>query len=157
MSRDAVRPWAGLAITCALVLAVDQAAKELVVSNVAPGERRDLVFGVDLVNVSNEGIAFGLLDAGGWPLLAVIFVSLGLVLAWFAFDPLRPGMWLGVGLMVGGALGNLLDRAREGGVTDFIDPPLWPAFNIADVAITVGVAVIAFAALAPREDAEPRA
>jgi lipoprotein signal peptidase len=49
----------------------------------------------------------------------------------------------------GGALGNLADRIRDGAVTDFIDPPVWPAFNIADIAITVGVIVIALAALAP--------
>jgi signal peptidase II len=58
-------------------------------------------------------------------------------------------MWAGVGLLVGGALGNLIDRIRIDAVTDFIDPPLWPAFNVADVAITAGVVVLALAALSP--------
>ena len=69
-------------------------------------------------------------------------------------DPLRPELWLGVGLLVGGAIGNLIDRLRLDAVTDFLDPPLWPAFNVADVSITLGVIVVALAALAPR-DPEP--
>ena len=64
--------------------------------------------------------------------------ALALVLAWFAIDPRRPGLALSVGLLAGGALGNLADRVRASAVTDFIDLPLWPAFNLADVAITLG-------------------
>jgi signal peptidase II len=63
-------------------------------------------------------------------------------------------LWLGVGLLAGGALGNLVDRLSDGGVTDFIDPPLWPAFNVADIAITAGVVVIALTAL--RAPPEPK-
>ena len=65
-------------------------------------------------------------------------VALALVLVWFAVDPGRPELWLAVGLLAGGALGNLADRVRADAVTDFIDPPLWPTFNLADVAITLG-------------------
>ena len=61
----------------------------------------------------------------------------------------RPGLWLVVGLVVGGALGNLADRVRIGAAIDFIDPPLWPAFNLADVAIVVGVALLALMLLSP--------
>ena len=71
-------------------------------------------------------------------MLAVTIVALALVLVWFALDPRRPGLWLSVGLLAGGALGNLADRVRADAVTDFIDFPLWPAFNLADVAITLG-------------------
>ena len=108
--------------------------------------------------MTNRGIAFGLLSEGSAALvLAITAVALALVVAWFALDPGRPWMWLGVGLLTGGALGNLADRVREGGVTDFLDPPLWPAFNLADVSITLGVVVIALAALAPGQPqaAEP--
>ena len=115
-----------------------------------PGERTDLALGFDLARVTNSGIAFGLLDDGGDGLvLAFTGAALALIVGWFALDTTRPWLWLGVGLLSGGALGNLADRVRDGAVTDFLDPPLWPAFNLADVAITAGVLVIALAALAP--------
>ncbi len=141
---------------CALVVVVDQAAKAAVVSSMVPGERTDLALGFDLTRVTNSGIAFGLLDEGRDALvLAFTSVALGLILTWFALDTARPGLWLGVGLLSGGALGNLADRIRDGAVTDFLDPPLWPAFNLADVAIVAGVAVIALAALAPAQAKAP--
>ena len=86
-------------------------------------------------------------------MLAITLAALALILGWFTFDTTRPWLWLGVGMLVGGALGNLIDRIREGAVTDFIDPPLWPAFNVADVSITVGVAIIALSALSPEPGA----
>lgn len=141
--------------TAGVVLAADQASKAALVAALEPGERRELGLGVELVRVSNEGIAFGLLEDGGALVLAITGVSLVLVLAWFATAPRRPMLWLGVGLLLGGALGNLLDRLRESAVTDFVDPPLWPAFNLADVGITLGVAAIVLSAVAPREAREP--
>ena len=66
---------------------------------------------------------------------------------WFALDPARPGLWLAVGLLAGGALGNLADRVRADAVTDFIDPPLWPTFNLADVAITLGALALVLVSL----------
>jgi signal peptidase II len=146
-------------IVCGLVVIADQATKGMIVATMAPGERSDLAFGFDVSRVTNSGIAFGLLNEGSAALVLAITVgALALVVTWFALDPGRPWMWLGVGLLTGGALGNLADRVREGGVTDFLDPPLWPAFNLADVSITIGVAVIALTALAaprPRATAEP--
>jgi signal peptidase II len=105
-----------------------------------------------LVNVTNEGIAFGFLGDGGDLVMVVTLVALGLVLAWFALAPPRPGLWIAVGLLVGGALGNLVDRLRNDGVTDFLDPPLWPAFNLADVAITAGVVVLIWIAFQHERD-----
>ncbi len=141
---------------CGLVVVFDQAAKGAIVETMMPGERTDLILGIDLARVTNSGIAFGLLEGGSDTLvLAITAVALVLVLGWFAFDPGRPGLWLGVGLLTGGALGNLADRIRDDAVTDFFDPPLWPAFNLADVAITAGVVVIAIASL--YEPPEPEA
>jgi signal peptidase II len=135
---------------CGLIVAVDQAIKAVIVASMVPGERTDLALGFDLTRVANSGIAFGLFDEGRDALvLAFTSAALALILGWFALDTSRPWLWLGVGLLTGGALGNLADRIRDGAVTDFIDPPLWPAFNFADVAITGGVVVIALAALAP--------
>ena len=142
-------------IVAGVVVALDQAAKAVIIDALDPGERVDLVLGFDLTRITNSGIAFGLLDEGGDGLvLAITALALALVIAWFASDPLRPELWLGVGLLVGGAIGNLIDRLRLDAVTDFLDPPLWPAFNVADVSITLGVIVVALAALAPR-DPEP--
>jgi signal peptidase II len=108
------------------------------------------------VRVGNSGIAFGLLDDGSDALvLAITLAALALVVVWFAFDSSRPGQWLGVGLLVGGAAGNLIDRLRLDAVTDFFDPPLWPAFNLADVSITAGVLVIAWVAFTAPVEPEP--
>jgi signal peptidase II len=69
------------------------------------------------------------------------------VIIWFAVAPGRPGLWLAVGLLTGGALGNLIDRVRDSAVTDFLDPPLWPAFNVADIAVTLGALTLALVVL----------
>jgi signal peptidase II len=133
---------------CGLAVGLDQAAKAAITESLERGERIDLVFGFELAHVTNRGLAFGLLDDGRGLVLGVTAVALALLVAWFASDPARPRLWLGVGLLIGGALGNLADRIRVDAVTDFLDPPLWPAFNLADVAITAGVAVIVLAAVA---------
>ncbi len=156
MSASGTRAWVRMLIVGASVLAADQAAKAAVIASMAPGERTEIALGFDLSRVTNSGIAFGLLDEGSEALvLAITAVALALVLCWFALDFARPWLWLGVGLLVGGALGNLVDRIREGEVTDFLDPPLWPAFNIADIAITAGVVVVVLAALAAPSQPEP--
>jgi signal peptidase II len=147
VSSPRARAWLAMLAVCGVVVALDQASKAAVIDSMVPGERVDLALGFELARVSNSGIAFGFLDEGGALVLVVTFAALALILGWFAFDTTRPGLWLGVGLLTGGALGNLVDRIREGAVTDFIDPPLWPAFNLADISITVGVVVIAQAAL----------
>jgi signal peptidase II len=147
VSSPRARAWLAMLAVCGVAVALDQASKAAVIDSMVPGERVDLALGFELARVSNSGIAFGFLDEGGALVLVVTFAALALILGWFAFDTTRPGLWLGVGLLTGGALGNLVDRIREGAVTDFIDPPLWPAFNLADISITVGVVVIALAAL----------
>jgi signal peptidase II len=142
----------------ALVVALDQGAKAAIVGSMELGERTDLALGFDLARVMNSGIAFGLFsDGSDAAVLAFTGGALVLIVGWFAFDTTRPLLWLGVGLLSGGAIGNLIDRISEGAVTDFIDPPFWPAFNVADIAITAGVFVIAISALATAAEspAEP--
>ena len=138
---------AALALT-GIVVALDQASKAAVTAGIDSGEQVSLVLGVDLVRVSNRGIAFGLLGDGGGVVLAVTIAALLAMLVWFARQPARPGLWVAVGLLAGGALGNLADRVRDDAVTDFIDPPIWPAFNLADVAITLGAVALVLAAFA---------
>ena len=150
MSSPRLRAWLRMLAVCGLIVAVDQLAKGIVVDSLAPGERIHLLPGIDLTRLSNSGIAFGLLDEGGDAVVFVITAAaLAAVTVWFAREPTRPGLWLAVGVLAGGALGNLADRVRADAVTDFIDPVLWPTFNLADIAITVGVVMLISTAMAP--------
>jgi signal peptidase II len=133
----AIAGWRRALAVCGAVVLIDQVTKAIIVSSLAVGQRESLVLGFDLTNTPNRGLAFGIGQGQGF-VLAVTIIALALVLVWFASDPGRPDLWLPVGLLAGGALGNLADRVRADAVTDFIDPPLWPAFNLADVAITLG-------------------
>jgi signal peptidase II len=123
----------------AVIVALDQLSKALVRDGLALGERQDLVAGVKLVNVRNSGIAFGLLSDGGALLVVGTAVALLALVFFFVTHTGRPLVWLPTGLLLGGAIGNVIDRAREGSVTDFVKFPHFPAFNVADMAITFGV------------------
>lgn len=145
---DAIAGWRRALAVCGAVVLADQVVKAIVVASLAPGQREDLVLGFGLTNTANPGLAFGIGHGEGF-VLTVTIAALVLVLGWFALDPGRPGLWLAVGLLAGGALGNLADRVRADAVTDFIDPPLWPAFNLADVAITLGALGLVLVSMSP--------
>ena len=137
------RAWRLALALCGIVVALDQASKAAIESNLVPGERVAVVPGLHLTSVHNKGIAFGLAGGGGAGLIVLTGAALALILVLFARNAGRPGLWVPVGLMAGGAFGNLADRVRIDSVTDFIDVPLWPAFNFADVAVVLGVAGLA--------------
>ncbi len=132
------------------VLILDIVTKHTVATSTAAEESRSIFLGVRLVHVRNRGVAFGFLSGGGVPVLVVTFVALVLLVAYLLRRPDRSGLWLATGLLVGGALGNLIDRLAHGAVTDFIKFPLWPAFNVADMAITVGVLALLWVLEGPR-------
>jgi signal peptidase II len=134
-----VSAGARAALVAVGVVAADQAVKALVRSTIDRGDEVDLILGIQLVNVRNRGIAFGMFSDGGVLLVLFALAALVALLVFFARHRDRPLVWLPTGLLIGGALGNLIDRTVEGAVTDFVDLPLWPAFNLADVAITFGV------------------
>ena len=137
--------WARAAALFAVVLLVDQVTKAVVRSTIARGEEDPVLPGLlDLVHVRNEGIAFGIAAGGQALVVVLITVALVALTAYFATHPRVPGIWLPTGLLAGGALGNVVDRIRDGAVTDFLKLPAWPAFNVADVAITVGVLLLLF-------------
>jgi signal peptidase II len=121
------------------VVGLDQLTKRTIAQGIAPGQKESLIPGVHLVHVRNTGVAFGFFSSGGTLVLILTFVALGLLLVYFLLHPDRRGLWIPTGLLVGGALGNLVDRLANGAVTDFIKLPYWPAFNLADTAITFGV------------------
>ena len=133
------RSAARAAVVTLVVVAADQATKALVRANVELGDRDGVLPGIELVHVRNRGVAFGLFADGGLVLVAIGVASVIALLAFFATHSRRPLVWLPTGLLLGGAAGNLIDRTRQGFVTDFIDLPLWPAFNVADSCITIGV------------------
>jgi signal peptidase II len=150
VTSASARPWCLAGALCGIVVALDQAAKAAVEANIAPGETVDVVGPLSLTLAHNRGIAFGLADGGGAILVALTAVALLCVVALFASRPDRPWMWVAIGLLAGGALGNLADRVREGEVTDYIDVLSWPPFNLADVAITLGVVAMALSYLYER-------
>ena len=150
--------WARAGVVMAAVLLVDQVTKALVRNGVERGSEDPIFPALKLVHVKNEGVAFGI-AAGGMTLVIVLIVVALLGLTWyFARHADKPGMWVPTGLLIGGALGNIIDRIHEGAVTDFLKLPGWPAFNIADIAITFGVLALAWVLEGPRRDdreAEP--
>ena len=125
--------------TAGVVVALDQATKQLANSNVARGEIVKVFPGLEISNTRNTGVAFGVFEGGGLIVGVLIGVALVLLIGYFLRHSEVPLLWLPVGMLLGGALGNLADRARDGAVIDFIDPVAWPAFNLADSCIVVGV------------------
>ena len=136
---ERLRAWRLAIVTAALYMALDQITKQLVVHSLAPGERTSVFFGIDLTNMRNSGVAFGILSGDGTAVTVLTIVAVVGLIAYFTARASVPMLWLPVGVVVGGALGNLLDRARLGAVVDFIDPHIWPAFNLADTGIVIGV------------------
>lgn len=150
----AARAWALAGILCAVVVAGDQAVKGVVEAQLFPGEQVDVLGPLQLTLSHNRGVAFGLAGGAGAGLVLTTLAALAVIGYLFARKPDRPGMWVAVGLVAGGALGNLIDRIRADAVTDYIDIGSWPAFNLADIAISVGVVLLVFLYL---RDAEPGA
>jgi signal peptidase II len=139
-----VTPAVRAALVAAVTVAADQAAKALVRTTIDRGDAVDLILGIKFVNVRNSGIAFGFFSGGGIVLVVFALAALTALLVFFFRHQDRPLVWLPTGLLIGGAAGNLIDRVREGSVTDFIDFPAWPAFNVADMAITFGVLALLY-------------
>ncbi len=134
--------WGRAGLVLAAVLLVDQVTKALVRAGVELGSADAVLPLVTLVHSRNRGVAFGVFEDQ----IAVVVVAIGLALtalvAYFVTHGDRPLVWLPTGLLAGGAIGNVVDRVREGFVTDFIKLPSWPAFNVADMAITFGIVTL---------------
>jgi signal peptidase II len=135
--------WLGLLAVAIAGLAADQLTKQIVVTQLALGESVHVVGPLYIRHVDNPGIAFGLFSS--WASV-VTFVTAGAIL-WMLFYFAKSGarhpiLPVALGLLIGGSLGNLVDRVRIGHVTDFLDLRFWPAFNLADTFIVVGVAAL---------------
>ena len=136
--------WTRVAIVLTAIIAADQILKAVVTSSIEREQQESVFAGIKIVNVRNTGVAFGQLQDGGVIVAIVIALAVMALLAYFARHARRRLMWLPTGMLLGGALGNIIDRVREGAVVDFVKLPYWPAFNVADVAITFGVIVLLF-------------
>src|SRR5438132_462183 len=137
------RAWLLAALVLGAVLGLDQLTKHLVETSIDRGDERRLLPGIQLVDSRNRGVAFGFLPGHQTLVEVLIGVALLFLLAYFARNSAKSLIWLPTGMLIGGALGNIIDRARHGSVTDFIKLPLgWPPFNLADAAITLGILVL---------------
>lgn len=139
MSARTSRPWRLALVVSGSVVALDQGAKALVEAHLLSGERVGVLGPLELTLSHNRGVAFGIASGAGVLLVLVTVAALATAGALFARRAAQPWMWLPFGLLAGGSLGNLADRLRVGEVTDYIRVLSWPAFNIADIAITIGV------------------
>lgn len=132
-----------------LMIVVDQVTKYYVVTHFALGESVPVLDGIfHWTFILNPGAAFGMLEGSRWlfVLIAVIVVAA----MWFLRKEIDAlGLWarIGAALFAGGAIGNLIDRARQGLVIDFFDFRIWPVFNVADIAICTGVGLIIWSIL----------
>lgn len=152
LAGPGARAWRLALALCGIVVAVDQGTKAAIEAELVPGEQVEVFPGLHLTNVHNEGIAFGLAGGGGTLLIVLTLAALGLILVLFARNATKPGIWVAMGLLAGGAFGNLADRIRIDSVTDFIELPVWPAFNFADVAIVLGVAGLALVFMEEKQE-----
>jgi signal peptidase II len=139
--------------TTLAVIALDRWTKALAVSQLLDsGVRSVPILGpyIRLTYVENRGAAFGLLQDQTYFFIVVGVVVIGVIIASYRYIP-EPSWLLNLclGLQMGGAIGNLIDRIRDGYVVDFIDLTFWPVFNVADSAICVGVAGLAYTVLFP--------
>jgi signal peptidase II len=157
-----VAPWLGLA---ALIVLADQATKLLVLARFAHGESLPVTPFFNLVLVYNKGAAFSFLaGAAGWqtPLLVGIALGAVVIVTWMLWrNSSRLVLDVGLSFILGGAIGNLIDRIAYGQVVDFLlfHAYGWsyPAFNVADSAITVGAALLIIESFVPRKPAQGKA
>ena len=127
-----------------LVIIFDQLTKFYVVSNFYLGESVPVIENIfHWTYILNPGAAFGMFEGSRW---FFVVIAIGVLVGiWYMKDEINEGGWMmqyGAALFGGGAIGNLIDRARSGLVIDFFDFRIWPVFNVADIAICVGVAMI---------------
>ena len=146
--------WLAFLGLAAAILATDQLTKAWLTSFLTPGESVRVVGDyVRLVHGQNAGGLFGLFQGQALPFALVSFVVVALIVGYHARSGRNPYLTLTLGLLLGGALGNLLDRIRLGYVVDFVDAGIgsvrWYTFNLADAAISCAIVLLLAASLFP--------
>jgi signal peptidase II len=150
--------WLSLAAIALAAVVADQVTKHIVDANLLLGEGVHVVGPFSIRHVQNSGIAFGLFSNATAAVIVVTALAVGWMLAYFARSGARhPVLPVALGLVIGGSVSNLADRVRLGFVTDFLDFRYWPAFNLADSFIVIGVVILLVAlVLAEREPKSPK-
>jgi signal peptidase II len=150
--------WISLAAVALAALGADQLTKAIVTNRLDLNDEVHIVGPFSIHHVTNSGIAFGLFASA----TGVVILLTGLAVAWMLYFFARSGsrhpvLPVALGLVIGGSVSNLIDRVRLGHVTDFLDFTYWPAFNLADTFIVVGVAALLLALVASdRRSARPQ-
>lgn len=147
------------AVVLVAVVIFDQISKHTLGTWIQPGQVRHVIPGISLVYERNTGVSFSFLAGDGALVYVVSGLALVAAIAYLLARPSYPLIWLPIGMLIGGALGNLIDRVANGSVIDFIKLPHWPAFNFADMSITFGVillAVVIERAARTRDESEQR-
>jgi signal peptidase II len=135
--------WLALTAVAIAAIAADQLTKHIVASQLALGDEVKVIGPLSIHHVQNSGIAFGLFSSATPVVIVLTAVAIGWMLLFFARSGARhPVLPVALGLVIGGSISNLVDRVRLGHVTDFVDLRFWPAFNLADSFIVVGVAIL---------------
>jgi signal peptidase II len=135
--------WIALLAVAGAAIVADQLTKQVVGRTLAIGDSAAIVGPFSIHHVQNSGIAFGLFSSRTSLVIGVTAIAVGLMLWFFARSGKRhPVLPVALGLVLGGSIANLIDRVRLGHVTDFLDLDAWPAFNLADTFIVVGVAIL---------------
>jgi signal peptidase II len=143
--RRIVRRELLFVLGASLVLVVDQVTKALATAYLKPAGSVPVTGWLHLTYLENRGAAFGVLqNQTVFFILVGLIVAGGLIASYRYLPTATPLLNLGLGLQLGGALGNLVDRVRQGYVVDFVDLSWWPVFNVADAAIMIGVGVLAY-------------
>jgi len=153
--------WAGFAGLALAVVVADQLTKAWLVSFLAPGQSTAVIGDlVRLVNSQNAGGLFGLLQGQALPFAGLSLIVMGLIVGYHARSGRNPYLTVTLGFLLGGAIGNLLDRIRLGYVVDFVDAGVgslrWYTFNVADASISLAILLLLAAAVRPSL-AEPQA
>jgi len=142
------RQWAGLGAVVLAAIAADQLTKLIVASELSLDDGLHVLGPFSIHHVQNSGIAFGLFASATPVVTALTAIAVGWMLVFFARSGSRhPVLPVALGLLIGGSTSNLIDRIRLGHVTDFLDLRYWPAFNLADSFIVVGVGILFVALL----------
>jgi signal peptidase II len=135
--------WLSLAAIALAAIGADQLTKAIVTSHLALDDGIHVLGPFWIHHVQNSGIAFGLFASATPVVIVLTTVAVAWMLLYFARSGARhPVLPVALGLVIGGSVSNLLDRVRLGYVTDFIDLRYWPAFNLADSFIVIGVAIL---------------
>ena len=149
------RPWVRAGLVLLVVVGLDQLTKALVRGGIDVGEEDSVLPAVSLVHVRNTGVAFGAFAGGGIVVVVLVAAALSALLFYFVTHVDKRLIWLPTGMLLGGSIGNIVDRVRDGAVTDFIKLPAWPEFNVTDMSITFGVLVLLW--VIEQQDAHERA